>query len=301
MFIKRKIVNTRVGGATSVEYMLDDLSLPTPTFAYSLRKLTEDYTGSCIRIRRQTDDAEQDIGFGTDGGIDEGAITSFAGTASAYVRTWYDQSGNVRDAEMTTNTRQPRIVDSGSLDTLGSENKPTIFFDHLENSVGSYLTTPSIDMANGTTAGGTTAVCSLLSTGGTGQVGALIFQFPGTNWGIGIGDVNSSTGYYDGRWRYTNSVRFSYNDICHTLIHRGTSSGQGYIYCYNVSDGDQEQTFIGGTSNESSQVVTIGNFQLNDNNSRRDFVISEVIHWSTSSVSASQYDIATSSKDWYGT
>ena len=33
------------------------------TAAYSLRKLRNDYTGSAIRVRRSSDDAERDMGF----------------------------------------------------------------------------------------------------------------------------------------------------------------------------------------------------------------------------------------------
>ena len=32
--------------------------------AYSLRKLRSDYTGACLRVRRSSDSAEQDIGLG---------------------------------------------------------------------------------------------------------------------------------------------------------------------------------------------------------------------------------------------
>jgi hypothetical protein len=52
-----------------------DLGSPSAA-AYSLRKLTKQYTGSAIRIRRSGDNAEQDIGF--DGaGLDNSAISTF--------------------------------------------------------------------------------------------------------------------------------------------------------------------------------------------------------------------------------
>ena len=63
------------------------------TAAYSVRKLRNDYTGPAMRIRRFSDNSEQDIGFDSDGNLDTTAITSFVGSNSAAVVTWYEQSG----------------------------------------------------------------------------------------------------------------------------------------------------------------------------------------------------------------
>lgn len=106
--------------------------------AYGLRKLRSAYTGSAIRVRRSSDSTEQDIGFTPGGDLDITALLDFVGTGSGYVKTWYDQSGNSKDASQSTTTLQPRIVNAGSLDTLSS-GLPTVSFNG-----GQYLYNASI-------------------------------------------------------------------------------------------------------------------------------------------------------------
>lgn len=48
--------------------------------AYSIRKLSKDYNGPAIRVRRSSDNAEQDIGFDGSGNLDIDAITNFINT-----------------------------------------------------------------------------------------------------------------------------------------------------------------------------------------------------------------------------
>jgi hypothetical protein len=87
---------------------------PSAAVAYSLRKLRNAYTGSAIRVRRSSDNTEQDIGFvGND--LDTTALTTFVGAGNGFVVTWYDQSGNANNATQTTQANQPQIVSSGSL------------------------------------------------------------------------------------------------------------------------------------------------------------------------------------------
>jgi hypothetical protein len=88
--------------------------------AYSLRKLRLDYNGDAVRVRRSSDNAEQDIGF-SGGTLDTNALTSFVGSNDGYVVTWYDQSGNGRDASQSTQGDQPQIVSSGSVLTYQGE------------------------------------------------------------------------------------------------------------------------------------------------------------------------------------
>jgi len=67
-------------------------------FGYSLRRLSGDPTFNpstgeelCIRVRRDNDNAEQDISF-SGGVLDTDALELFCeGGASAYVKIWYDQ------------------------------------------------------------------------------------------------------------------------------------------------------------------------------------------------------------------
>lgn len=94
--------------------------------AYSLRKLRNAYSGSAIRVRRSSDNIEQDIGFDGNGNLNESALTSFVGANSGYVTKWYDQSGNSIDGVQTTLVYQPAIVLNGAIQKLN--NKPSAFY-----------------------------------------------------------------------------------------------------------------------------------------------------------------------------
>jgi hypothetical protein len=107
---------------SSVSTILDTYSAAAA--AYSLRKLKSSYTGSAIRVRRSSDNTEQNIGFDTDGGLDTSALLSFVGSGNGFVTTWYDQSGNGKNALQTTASNQPFIVSAGSIYTLNG--KPII-------------------------------------------------------------------------------------------------------------------------------------------------------------------------------
>jgi hypothetical protein len=82
--------------------------------AYSLRKLRTAYTGDAIRVRRASDNTEQNIGF-VNNVLDTASLTSFCSGTNGFVTTWYDQSGNGYNATQSTGANQPQIVSSGSV------------------------------------------------------------------------------------------------------------------------------------------------------------------------------------------
>ena len=90
--------------------------------AYSVRKLSQWYTGNCMRIREDSGDTETDIGFDSNGDLDTAAIASHCGSANGYVVTWYDQSGSGRDIAQTGDTaKQPLIYNGTSVNTSGGK------------------------------------------------------------------------------------------------------------------------------------------------------------------------------------
>jgi len=116
-------VGVRVGGFTASSGVAPYVGLldtyPNAAAAYSVRLLKSDYTGNAIRVRR-TDLTEQNIGFDANGNLDTTALLSFVGTGvldNGFITTWYDQSGNGRNATQTTALNQPQIVSSGSIVT----------------------------------------------------------------------------------------------------------------------------------------------------------------------------------------
>lgn len=122
-------ISNIVSTLMAVALLLDEYT-PTTVGAYSLRKTQNAYAGSAIRVRRSSDDTEQDIGFSGEN-LDTAAMLAFCGAGSGFVKTWYDQSGNGRDATQTTNANQPRIVLSGVVDQISS--KPTLVFDGIND------------------------------------------------------------------------------------------------------------------------------------------------------------------------
>jgi hypothetical protein len=104
---------------------LDDYTSGMVSAHSVIRRLLTSYEGSLVRIRRSSDDAEQDIGVTGVGLLDTTAITSFVGANSAYVTTVYDQSGNSRNYLQATASLQPRLVNAGTLET--NSGQPAIF------------------------------------------------------------------------------------------------------------------------------------------------------------------------------
>ena len=110
--------------------------------AYSLRKLKSSYTGSAIRVRRSSDNTEQNIGFDSNGNLDTYSLSAFVGTGNGFVSIWYDQSGSYNLIQ-TTAANQPSIVLSGAINT--QNNKPILITDF-----NSYMSNSSLPI-NGTT------------------------------------------------------------------------------------------------------------------------------------------------------
>jgi hypothetical protein len=125
----------RSGAGPSINYLLSSISsLNTPLLdtyteasaAYSLRKLKTDYSGHAIRVRRSSDNTEQNIGFNGSGNLDTTTLLSFVGSGNGFVTTWYDQSGAAKNATQTTAANQPQIVSSGVVHL--KNGKPSIYF-----------------------------------------------------------------------------------------------------------------------------------------------------------------------------
>jgi hypothetical protein len=95
--------------------------------AYSLRRLSSTYTGNLIRVRRSSDNAEQNIGYDANNVLDTASLLTFCGAGNGFVTTWYDQSGNANNATQTIALLQPQIVSSGAMITVNGKN--SISFD----------------------------------------------------------------------------------------------------------------------------------------------------------------------------
>lgn len=99
------------GGEAAAEgYPLDGID--NIATAFSVRRLLTAYEGAALRLRRSSNDDEDDFGFDANGDLDTAAIATFIGAGSGFVKTWYDQSGNARNATQATDASQPAYVAS---------------------------------------------------------------------------------------------------------------------------------------------------------------------------------------------
>lgn len=154
---------------------------PGADFAWSLaRKLRTAYAGNCFRVRRSSDNSEQDIGF-VSGMMDQASLLSFVGASDGYIVTLYDQSGNGYDATQATALNQAQIVSAGSLIQVNS--KPAILFTSGQKYTFTTFIRDGASLYNfiviKRTASGTNAV-TVIETPGSGN-NYLSFVFGGDN------------------------------------------------------------------------------------------------------------------------
>jgi hypothetical protein len=97
--------------------------------AYSLRSLSLYRTDPVVRVRRSSDDTEADF---TAAQVTDGSLAAWVGAGNdGFVRTWYDQSGNGRDATQASTASQPQIVSNGSI--LETNSLPSVNFDGIDD------------------------------------------------------------------------------------------------------------------------------------------------------------------------
>lgn len=92
---------------------------PGATFAIGLRKLRSTYAGACFRVRRASDNTEQDIGF-TGDLLNTTALATFCSGTTGFIRKWYDQSVNENEAGNASTALQPRIFNAGAIEPNGA-------------------------------------------------------------------------------------------------------------------------------------------------------------------------------------
>ena len=109
---------------SEASYLLDTYT--GAAAAYSLRQIKSTATNA-VRVRRASDNAEQDIGFSA-GELDTTSLASFCSGTDGFVVTWYDQSGSGNDATQGATGSQPKIYD-GTTGVVTEGTKPAINLD----------------------------------------------------------------------------------------------------------------------------------------------------------------------------
>ena len=231
--------------------------------AYSAaRRLATAYTGALIRVRRSSDNAEQDIGYDANNVLDQSALTTFVGANNGFVVTIYDQSGNAKDATQATAVNQPRIVNLGSIDLVNSI--PAILGDGTNDT----LINSTLSLTN------PTSIFTVVDKVGTsGSFG--LFSFSGLS-----GAFNVLSGGYD---FYQNGPSFSpsySNNNQSLLVAKSATTGTDWeLYGNNttVTNGGQN---IGTTIG-----TTVSLFDRNGTQSRCNMYMQEYIVWNSNQMS----------------
>lgn len=102
-------------------------SFPTLRVALSFgRRVREDYSGPLIRVRKGGTTQERDFYSVESGVLNTSELMGFVGASDGLIVKAYDQTGAGRDFFQTVESRQPKIVTAGVLETLNG--KPVVNF-----------------------------------------------------------------------------------------------------------------------------------------------------------------------------
>ena len=259
------IINPYIFGAAFTG-LLDTYS--GASAAYSLRKLRSAYSGNCIRVRRSSDNTEQNIGF-VNNVLDETSLTSFVGAGDGFVTTWYDQSGNSKDITNSIGTGQPRIVSSGVIDkTLG---KPTIYFGYNTATPRlSALENASMGMNNAEVT--TLSVANKLASTGSNYTYSRIYSLRST--GNDYDNANSLTsflaqasfgGFNPALGTYSQAagvfLSYTYNN---TILSWSQKSNTGTAKLYIAKNGGATSNSNTGGGNITATKLTLGGNNVGD-------------------------------------
>lgn len=210
------------GGVPAPSLLLD--TYPNAAVAYSLRKLRTAYTGSAIRVRRSSDNAEQDIAFsGND--LDTASMLTFVGAGNGFVTTWYDQSTNANNSTQATAANQAQIVSSGSL-----------ILDVDTNKITTTWTSDRYDLTSGINPN--TQYLSVSATRRQTTSGVLI----GLGVAVSIGGSNGQTPL---AWIGTGTLR-SY--MPSTVIHNTITTADGYIITSEKNASNLKTMYLNGVA-----------------------------------------------------
>ena len=141
------------------QHILDE-KLEDISFAFSLRILESNYNGPLIRLRRASDNLEEDFYCGDDDRVDIEAINTWRNGANVFVSNWYDQSGLSRNAiqpvlnsqpEFVPDATQPYIVGDGLNDWLIVQASTSLLIKDGKNAsiYGVFYATDRADSAFG--------------------------------------------------------------------------------------------------------------------------------------------------------
>jgi hypothetical protein len=118
------ILASSVFGSGSVSPYILDL-YGNAASAFSLRRLAQTYNGSAIRVRRSSDNTEQDIGFNDSGSLDEASLSSFVGSGNYFLYTQEFDNAYWSKQRTTATANQTTAPDGSNTADLIAETAGT--------------------------------------------------------------------------------------------------------------------------------------------------------------------------------
>ena len=179
------------------------------TAAFSLRPISRwGFFNDIVTVRRSSDNAESGFLWWEIAGS---VATTWTGANDGLVKTWFDQSGNVRNFSQSTAGNQPAIVRSGVLQT--ANGKPVIDFDgtndHLRCPAATFITpTTQLQVSvvcknDSATLSGTETLISQFDIG-TNQRSWIMYIGNDEKIGLQFGDPADGT--FEGGWASTAAI-----------------------------------------------------------------------------------------------
>ena len=256
----------------------------------SLRILSSSHTGYAIRVRRSSDNTEQDIGF-VGGDLDTTSLLTFCGNSNGFVSRWYNQGTFGSYFQNTTATEQPMIVTGGTINTVN--NKPAIFFDGIDDNL----------LGVGISAGYGSANFSVFGVGkrnGSGKYLTFIGTFEGYS-GVWLGQGIDDKYVYE----FPSTVGPG-----KTATATSTDTSSNQVYLTGIFDGTNSKVYKNGSEISSTQATGnydrgfnyIGKRAVNPPNSYQrhmDGHMQEIISY-TSNQTSNRINIEASIKNYYG-
>lgn len=212
-------------------HILDE-KLTNISFAFSLRVLESDYNGSLVRLRRDSDNAQQDFGWDDNDIVDVTAIDAWRGAANVFVVIWYDQSGLGRNAIQNTNAFQPRFITDPA--------RPYFFGDGIDD---------RLDI--------NTSIQILTNAGVNGSVFTVLYSTSDNQFSFGTRQSGVSRNRWSIHVNWTNNRVYFDSGICCSDPVRWASNGNNQWQQFSFIRANVVQTI-----RQSGTILRTGNYTL---------------------------------------
>lgn len=201
-------------------------------YIYSFDKLIPEYTGFCLKVRRDgANPAELDIGF-VNGFLDTSAMLAFVGSNNGFLTIWYDQKGNSNLIQSDTSF-QPVLVSSGVLEVENGRACSLFTSGTRMYTVSSTALIPTTYFVTSKRLSGTSRQ-DIVSFGDSSSAKLLLYHNNETTIGIFSGSIlgssfpntnlNVTTGLFNGA-----NSKIRINGIQTAFGSTGFVSGDGWI------------------------------------------------------------------------